>query len=308
MHKCNLCSSKRVKYFTKIKNYKFFRCGKCNTLQLKYSKFKPTYSAKFKYLIDRLSKRRIIKNSKDILYYIKKKNYRGNTLLDIGSGFGYFLNEASKAYKYTLGLEPSQNLYKFSSKKLKVNVLNKSFQNYLKNSKYQKFDVITMIHVIEHVKNPKKFIKKALTLLNNDGILFIETPNLDSWLFDVEQKKYTFLTPPEHTYILSLDSFKEILKTDLNSKITKIVTYSYTEHAVKIIKELFTLNISKNTEIERKPVAVFIDDRPAKRLVNEIKKSIFYIIFHKILGPIILPFLKLYYKGTFLRLYIKKIA
>ena len=40
-----------------------------------------------------------------------------------------------------------------------------------------KFDVIIMMHVIEHLKDPIQFIKRAKQLLNKDGLLIILCPN-----------------------------------------------------------------------------------------------------------------------------------
>ena len=189
---------------------------------------------------------------------------------------------------------------------MKVNVNKNSFEKFYRLNKSKKFDVITMVHVIEHVKNPKQFLSRAIKLLNKDGVLYVETPNLNSWLYRIEQKNYTFLTPPEHLYIFSKDSFRQILKNKLDAKIVKISTYSYVEHAVKVIKEILSKNILKRAKIERKPITFSNNDRVIKQLIYKIKKFAFYVLLHKILGPIILPLLKLGYNGTFLRLYIKK--
>jgi 2-polyprenyl-3-methyl-5-hydroxy-6-metoxy-1,4-benzoquinol methylase len=280
-------------------------CRNCNTLQLLNHKIKYTYSSNFDYVTDIKTIRRIKSNSKSIINYIKRTSKRHSTLLDIGSGYGYFLKEASKNFNYSLGLEPSDNLYKYSVKKLKANVLKLSFEDYFLISKSIKFDVITMIHVIEHVKNPTKFINKAIKLLNRDGILYIETPNLNSWLFKVQQKKYTFLTPPDHTFIFSLESFKKILLKINTVNLYKLSTYSYIEHIVGVLKQLLrSTDNSKNNPTLK--MTSFLRDRGKKVSFYKIKKVAFYLIFHKILGPIILPLLKLRYKGTFLRLYIRK--
>lgn len=41
----------------------------------------------------------------------------------------------------------------------------------------KKFDVITMIHVIEHLKNPVNFLKKITNNLKKNGYIIIETPD-----------------------------------------------------------------------------------------------------------------------------------
>ena len=44
----------------------------------------------------------------------------------------------------------------------------------------QKFDLITMFHALEHIPNPVKTFKLLYQLLNKDGILFIEVPNIET--------------------------------------------------------------------------------------------------------------------------------
>lgn len=41
----------------------------------------------------------------------------------------------------------------------------------------KKFDLITMLHVLEHTDSPKDFLQKANTLLNEDGLIYIEVPS-----------------------------------------------------------------------------------------------------------------------------------
>src|SRR6185503_4087433 len=97
-------------------------------------------------------------------------------------------------------------------------------------------DFITMIHVIEHVTNPRHFIRDAANLLYPDGILYIETPNLESHLFHVEKNEYTFLTPPAHVWLFSEKSMR-MLTQGLFS-LEYISTYSYPTHLAGIIKRI----------------------------------------------------------------------
>ncbi|MCK5664178.1 MAG: methyltransferase domain-containing protein, partial [Thiotrichaceae bacterium] len=44
----------------------------------------------------------------------------------------------------------------------------------------EKFDVITLSHVIEHVHQPVEVLKYCYSLLKPDGFLWLETPNIES--------------------------------------------------------------------------------------------------------------------------------
>lgn len=307
MNTCNICFGKEISYFGNIKHFKYYLCNNCNTLELSNQISTNTYEKNYKYIVDNKTRTRLVSQSKLILNYIKNNIKKHNSLLDIGSGYGYFLKEANKSFLYTLGLEPSLNLFNYSKKKLKVKALNQSFESFYKKNSNKKFDTITLIHVIEHVKKPRDFLEKALSLLKIGGILYIETPNLDSLLFQTEQKKYTFLTPPEHIYIFSRKSFHFLLKGKLSKYFISSYTYSYNEHIIGILKACLKKHSEKIGHFEAKRLTVFDDDRTSKRLVREIRKNLFFILFHTVFAPIIRFFVDLMHKGTFLELYIKKI-
>lgn len=49
----------------------------------------------------------------------------------------------------------------------------------------KKFDVITMFHVLEHLKNPIEILQSLATLLDENGRIVIEVPNADDALLSL---------------------------------------------------------------------------------------------------------------------------
>lgn len=283
-----------AKLFYQIKNFKYFLCQKCQTLFLfplpKEKIINDYYQNNFRYEAGFLAEKRIRQRAKIILKNLIWLNPNGKTLLDVGSGFGYFLEEAKKNNFKILGLEPSKKL--FSQNILNKNIKNNTFENYFKKNK-RKFDFITLIHVIEHLNNPKQIIQSAIKLLNGNGILYIETPNLNSHLFWTEKENYTFLTPPDHLWIFSKKSLETIIRDISLIKVVRTSTYTYPEHLMGIIKKKF----------------VILDSRlPANKAKSGtmIKKSIKYNLFDKTLAPFFTPVLNFGGYGSILELYIKK--
>ena len=306
MNFCLVCGSNKVNFFTSINIYNYYLCIDCNILKYKFINKPFSYSKKFKYTVNKKTESRLNTKATDILKIIKNLLKIRNNLLDIGSGYGYFLNKARKYFKSTIGIEPSLNLYKHSIKKFNLNVKNQDFESYFKLNRKDKFEAIVLIHVIEHIQKPEEFLKKVLTLLKVNGVLYIETPNLDSFLFKAEQTKYTFLTPPEHRFIFSKDSFNHLLNLNSSKFSVYFYTYSFNEHIVGALKIFLSKIFKKNRKIEAKPLMLFSADRTSKCYVSNIKKSIFFILFHKVIAPIIRPLIDWVHKGTFLQLYIKK--
>jgi len=221
-------------------------------------------------------------------------NPKGSKLLDIGSGYGFFLDEAEKKGLNVTGVEPSKELISFKSN-YNVAIINDQFPTTkLKN---EKFDFVTLIHVIEHLVDPLEIIKHALSHLKNGGILYIETPNLDSHLYRFENDRYTFLTPPDHIFLFSRFSFKHML---LNiGTIRKINTYSYPQHLMGIVKQM----VKKTKQYD-----MTVTNQHPSNFQNKASftKRLKYVLFDTILARILYPLLNLNQQGSILELYISK--
>jgi 2-polyprenyl-3-methyl-5-hydroxy-6-metoxy-1,4-benzoquinol methylase len=105
------------------------------------------------------------------------KYVQSGKLLDIGSGDGAFLAAAMEHGFDAKGIEPIKALSKKISQLLDIVVDNTVFQEYVTEERYE---VISLIRTLEGLLEPKKALEKVHQMLNNEGILYIETPNFDS--------------------------------------------------------------------------------------------------------------------------------
>jgi 2-polyprenyl-3-methyl-5-hydroxy-6-metoxy-1,4-benzoquinol methylase len=116
-----------------------------------------------------------------VLEKIREYNLLNNkiSLLDIGCGKGSFLKQVNeKALNKSL---TGTDLYDYSSE-LGFNVSwIKQDLNKEPSQTFAKYDLITAIEVIEHLENPRKFVRDFTRLLSDDGHILITTPNLDSY-------------------------------------------------------------------------------------------------------------------------------
>jgi len=313
---CPICRSK-CRFFLTIGNYIYCECHKCQTLFLhngpKLRELNSFYATSFSYEAGKTNEQRIRQRSRIILKNLKKLNPSGKTLLDVGSGYGYLLDEAHKFNVNAIGIEPSRNLFKHSVNKKVINI---DLEDYFKRKPVKRFDFITLVHVIEHIKNPQKWLGIIRDLLNPGGILFIETPNLDSHLFNFEKYYYTFLTPPEHLWIFSKYSFVRLLRKITDLKLIKHSTYSYPEHFMGILKKILVrkakIPVLNDLGIpERRDVLTSRSEGRAptrvKNAVSSFFKRIKYLIIDKIFAKLLFRLLNIGNKGSFLELYIKKI-
>jgi SAM-dependent methyltransferase len=119
----------------------------------------------------------------NLLKYDKKRN----NVLDIGSAMGTFLYAARPYYKKAIGLDVSEQMARFAEKSTGATVYLKQFNEFVYE---EKFSLIHMSHVIEHVPNPVEWLQKAAIMLEEDGILVINVPNKFSMSFRLQHFFY----------------------------------------------------------------------------------------------------------------------
>jgi SAM-dependent methyltransferase len=159
----------------------------------------------------------------------------GGHLLDIGAGKGEFLYEAGRNKWEAIGVEPSPNFCEFA----REHYNSKIYEGFLSEvSAIQKsyFEVVTLNHVLEHIDHPDEILKLVSEYLVEDGLLFIEVPNADSYLLKIIDFYFKIkgldwsarlspLHPPYHKYGFTRKSIVYLLKR-CNYKIIALKTFS----------------------------------------------------------------------------------
>lgn len=118
-------------------------------------------------------------SSRRILEKIGKFKRYGNKLLDVGCSVGFLLDEAKKQGWDVCGVELSLWASNYAREKYDLEVHNCSLEkaNLMENC----FDVIVMQDTIEHLTDPKQTLERIRKLLKPTGILYINTPNINSF-------------------------------------------------------------------------------------------------------------------------------
>jgi SAM-dependent methyltransferase len=125
---------------------------------------------------------------------------QGLCILDVGRGNGDFLRYMKRFRWQIAGIEPDNK-----SEDPSLNVKNMTLENFVHNYFKDKrlFDAITILNVLEHVPDPRCFLKLAKELLNPEhGILCLRVPN-DFNILQLEFQKKTNRPPwwvavPDH--------------------------------------------------------------------------------------------------------------
>lgn len=115
---------------------------------------------------------------------------KGSRILDIGTAGGAFLEAATRFGYIAEGLEPSRYLVE-SGKKRGLNIHHGTIQNNQIGN--QKYDMVCMWDVLEHVFNPKSEMLAMKNLIRPGGLLFINFPDIGTWQAKIAGKKFWWI-------------------------------------------------------------------------------------------------------------------
>lgn len=219
--KCYLCKSPISLLFAKA-GYRIYRCSSCGLemtdLQKNYDTFLTEQYAegyftgdphKRAYVSYENDKSYIVRNMKKIFAYIPPLKPSG-TLLDVGCAMGYFVELALVRGYDAYGFDPSE----FAVEKAKILVGPKRIkQGSVHTIQYASkfFDVITLLDVFEHLRDPIKDLAKLTTFLKDDGILLIATGDTGSLITRLTGRRWTFYNPPQHLFFFSRSTLSKLL-------------------------------------------------------------------------------------------------
>lgn len=105
---------------------------------------------------------------------------QAKNVLEIGAGTGVFLNILKNNYKANVfGIEPSGKFAEIAKNKFGIDVFLGTLRSYLETHGTSRlFDLVVMDQVLEHLYNPIDALKKAASLLEKNGYLYIGVPNI----------------------------------------------------------------------------------------------------------------------------------
>ena len=252
---CPICNNKEFKTLFLKNGFQIRECLYCSLIYAsprpakeflkRYYEDSETYNYFQKCILpetEKFRKEHILKPKLDI---VERYSKRGRRILDVGCASGHFLELAKKSGWNCYGVEPNRNVID-SLKRTFGN--QKIFNTSIENLEIGKtFDVITMWELIEHVQNPLEIFKKINSLLNDDGILVLSTPNSEGFDMVTLNELSDVYMPPSHINFFNSKSICYALKKSGFKKI-KIVTPGIFDFdkIVSVIKETNTTGILDN--------------------------------------------------------------
>ncbi len=109
-------------------------------------------------------------------------------VLDVGSGYGFYVNALSERGYDAHGMEISDDRIELARDTMKGKFHHGEVNDDVIAEFAGSFDAVTSFHVIEHLRNPTDYVSRLLKLLRPGGWLLIEVPNLaDEMTFEIPE-------------------------------------------------------------------------------------------------------------------------
>jgi SAM-dependent methyltransferase len=217
--RCPACRSAAEPYAHK-NGYALFQCASCRTLFVHpYPSVVETSSIYDQdyfcggascggYTDYEEDKKAMKETFRAILKRLEKQNTNKGRLLDVGAATGYFVALAREAGWDAKGIEISAYAAETARKKgrpVEEGTL-------LTFDSSEKFDVITLWDVFEHLVEPEEHLRAVRRILRQGGSIALITPRADALWARCMGPRWHLLIPPEHVICYSADGITKIFR------------------------------------------------------------------------------------------------
>jgi len=204
-----------------------------------------------------------------IIFNFKKKG----SVLDIGCGAGSFLCGLREAGFDVFGVEPSESGYRHAKSANRLDAFHGTVESFLDSRVNADFDVITMLNVLEHLKNPRDIVLRLRKLMRDRAILVVGVPDVHLHMMLGEARRALGIKDP-----FWMDTVKHPL-------VAIDPPHHLTSFEPKTISQ-FLSNCGFETVFLRNAPIMFNADgwkNVAKRVVHTFSESLYWLTFRRVI-------------------------
>jgi SAM-dependent methyltransferase len=139
---------------------------------------------------------------------INKLNKGPGKILDVGCGTGAFLETCKYRGWNVVGMEPDTDARSRAIHRLSVQIVPELKAIPTDN----KFDIITLWHVLEHIPDLNNTLPVLKSLLTNKGTLIIAVPNSDSYDAKYFKQFWAAYDVPRHLHHFTPSTIEPLFK------------------------------------------------------------------------------------------------
>ncbi|MCA9320316.1 MAG: class I SAM-dependent methyltransferase [Planctomycetes bacterium] len=219
---CYLCGSRDGKTILDDPPFRVVRCGSCSFayvtprvpdshLHLIYQTqyFKSHNAGDFGYSDYTKDREGYLKTFRRKAKMVSRFKSSGR-VLEVGSAAGFFLHAMKESGFEVEGVEVSKYVCEFAANELGIDSV---FNGRLEDAPLEgkTFDVVAMWDVIEHLADPIAELKRIRGFMKPDGILVMQTQNVDAFFAKLLGSKWQHFKQLEHVYHFSPTTLRQAL-------------------------------------------------------------------------------------------------
>lgn len=142
---------------------------------------------------------------------VRHQRYQpGGRLLDVGAGNGAFVQYARRLGWDAQGIDPDANAV--AAARDRGIPLNLGTLADLEDAAAGTYASVTLSHVIEHLHDPERDLRRIHRLLAPNGRVWIATPNLEALGHRLFHRDWVGLDPPRHLVLFTRASLNRLLE------------------------------------------------------------------------------------------------
>lgn len=220
---CLLCNSSFFKIVERgVKPYKVLQCVHCSFTfvdplppkELLERNYSEAYYAPW--VEEQKPKRR--RMWKKRLHTLNTLTAQKGMLLDVGCAEGLFLETAASDGWRVTGTEISSFAVQYIKERTSLEAMQGEITEI--EFSHQKFDAVTLWHVLEHTRNPLEVLKKVRAVMKENAVLLLAVPNLDNKIYQLlyrllRGKRQHYFSPQDrelHLFFFNKNTIKLILE------------------------------------------------------------------------------------------------
>ncbi len=229
---CLLCESTQARllftstdrlYGTTARPFQVVRCSGCGLVRLspapspeelsvyypEHYWFEPANSATGR--LEERYRRLLIRDHIRFVARALRESGESGPVLDVGCGGGLFLGMLRESGARVLGLDRSPDAASLAWRHNGV----PAFCGDLVSAPLpaESCAAITMFHVVEHLSDPKSYLRAAYSLLRPNGRLIVQVPNIACWQFALLGRSWNGVDVPRHLYNFRAPDLAAILRS-----------------------------------------------------------------------------------------------
>lgn len=213
INKCLICGEGvEITPVIRHPSYRINKCRKCGLIyqeqsqRFSYVNYDNIYQNTPNYQRANRSQRKMFDG---IHSEINKYGRTGRTVLEVGCSYGLLLAYLREKGWETTGIDMCRKATEYAQVR-GLNCYNTSIEDFRPSNK---FEIILLIHVLEHLKKPLQSLQEIQSWLIPGGILYIRVPNIESSILRWSKANFLgHLKPFEHLYYFSPTTIKRLLE------------------------------------------------------------------------------------------------